>query len=171
MLAFFNQCLIRAAGKHEVTATVIRESEREYSTGRFQALVDEWKGAFPSLPIVLNFVAQGGSQLTFGEIRHWVRCEDLVLRILGDESLKDDPLYPLAEKVLAGGDDGATDDLMRVTVETLYRIGSIGVKPENSEAFLYSHADSQLLTRGALTDGAKVRIHPMLMRALSVKDD
>lgn len=170
VLSYFNLCFKNASNKPEVTAAVIRESEREYSIGRYGALIDEWKGAFPQLAIILSFAAEVGSTSTINDLLAPQRSDDLILRISAESTLQGLPIHEAAERVLATGEDADLVRLIRLTIEVLYRVGAVGVKPAYSDRFLYSHLDMPLLSPGLVTDKTPIRIHPMLVRALNVSD-
>lgn len=170
ILSFFNHCLRNAAGRPEVTAATIRESERDYSIGRYNALIDEWKGAFPFLSIVLGFSAAVGASSSLENLMTAEKSEDLTLSLSTEPSLRGQGIFHAAELALSSARPQDYADLMRQAIDVLYRVGAIGVKPRSSDRFLYSHLDMPLLNAGMLTNDARIRIHPMLVRALNIND-
>ena len=69
--------------------------------GRLQALVEEWRGAFPALPIILNHLSNLGPTHRFADACARETSEDLVLRIAHDASLRGDPFFDAADKALS----------------------------------------------------------------------
>lgn len=171
VLSFLNHCFRNAAGKHEITASVIREAERDYSIGRYQALIDEWKGAFFFLPSVLNFLGHVKQTSTMEELKADEKLDELILHMTQDSPNRKDRVYELAEAALEGDRTNSGCRLLLAVTEVLYRIGAVGIKPSSSDRFLYSHIDMPLIPQSALTNAARVRIHPMLLRALNLNSE
>ena len=65
---------------------------------------------------------------------------------------------------------GATDYLrfVKEACAILYRVGAIGIKMQAGERYYYSHTDTPLVHPVTIPDDARIRIHPMLHRALNV---
>ncbi len=168
VLAFCNLCLRFAVGSQEVSAKHIKEAEREYSRVRHQALVDEWRSAFPTLPILLHFIASNGAKVELGKIATRQVIEDLVVKIWGDESLKVDPLYKSAETVANTQQVNAILDFARQAVSILYRVGAVGVKLKPTDKLIYAHRDTPIIPESLLSEKTQIRLHPMLHRALNV---
>jgi hypothetical protein len=166
LLAFYNQVLQRAAGKPEVSAGDIKDSEREYSRKRYQALIEEWSTAFPFMQILLEFIGSQKGRFEIVELAKRDVAEELVLRIWGDESNKLDPLYPAAERIANSQSASAYLGFMADVASTLYRVGAVGVKLRPSDRLMWSHFDSPIIGSSEITASARLQIHPMLARAL-----
>ena len=127
VLAFMNFCFKHSAGKSEISASVVKEAEREYSMGRYTALIDEWKCAFPALPEILAYVAKHGPLSTFGDLSNKEATDDLVMKVL-DERYKRDPIWELANNALESVGEQEIDALLKASIQVLYRVGAIGIK-------------------------------------------
>jgi hypothetical protein len=56
VIAFVNECLRAPQGRYEVSGTIIKQTEIEFSRIRREALEQEWQSAFPSIKRLLDFL-------------------------------------------------------------------------------------------------------------------
>jgi hypothetical protein len=165
-LAYVNLCLQAAEGRSEVTVSIVREVEREYSIGRHGALIDEWKGAFPSLPYMLSFVAKFGTPVAVESlVGDRDRIDEFVESVYLDDN-KRDPMHEQCEMYLSSPGDDAALRLVREMVCILYRIGAIGVRLSQDVKVAYSHVDVPSMASSSIGMDAAIRIHPMFFLAL-----
>lgn len=167
IIAFVNECLKHASGYYEVTQTQIREAEGVYSTGRRQALEQEWKTTFPTLPRVLDFLTKmRRAVISLEELSEKEHIEDLALKIGMEKQIDFDPLHPVALAAIESPAD--VPMFVRTIVEILYRVAAVGLKLSPTQRYIYSHIDQPYVPASSLPDDLKIRVHPMLVRALSL---
>jgi hypothetical protein len=169
VIAFVNECLEVAQGNYEVTGTMIKRAEINFSRIRRDALEQEWQSAFPSIKRLIDFVGNRQKAIiTFDELCSQKEADDVALAIYSEKKIDFDPLYEVASAHYEK-DTGLGEDLIKPIVGALYRVGAIGVKLKNGSRFMYSHMDEALLPIAQLTEDARVRIHPMLWGALRLQ--
>ena len=167
IITFVNECLSAAEGRFEVSAKIIRDVEGEYSRIRRQALEYEWQSAFPNLQRLLDFLTQFRKvNIDFGEMCTKDKVEELALPMT-EKRVDYDPLFDQATKLFSK--DGDHTEFMRVALSILYRVGAVGIKPHSDERIFYSHVDQPVYDTIALSQDARIRIHPMLHRALGIE--
>ncbi|MFT4131756.1 P-loop ATPase, Sll1717 family [Labrys sp. (in: a-proteobacteria)] len=170
IIEFVNQCLIASEDHFDVSATNIRRAEKEYSRRRREALEQEWRSAFPTLPKLLGFVA-GVGKTTFdlSDLILNDRVEALALEIATSNKIDFDPVHAFATLQVEG--NRSLDQFVKYIVSILYRVGAIGVKLDPSEKTSYSHINQPLLDDALIPDVARIRIHPMFHQALLLGQD
>lgn len=170
IIAFVNECLKVAQGTYEVTSTLVRKAELEFSRIRREALEQEWQSAFPSIKRLLDFVgAKQKPIITLTEMCTGGEADDLALALYSEQKIDFDPLYDVA-KTYYEQETQKSDELIKAIVGILYRVGAVGVKLRNGNRFLYSHIDEALLPLAQVTDDARIRIHPMLWGSYRIND-
>jgi hypothetical protein len=169
MLAYVNLCLRDAEGKREVTASIVREVEREYSLGRLDALIDEWKGAFPSISAQLYYLANFEPSVTLEDLAKSAKLEDLALKIHDLASSERDPVVIAAKCYISSPDDAGRLEFVKAIVGVLYRIGAIGVRLDEGSRLMYSHLDIALVAGPVLTPASRVKVHLMLSSGLNLR--
>jgi hypothetical protein len=167
-IAFVNECLEMAQGHYEVTATMIRKAELEYSRIRREALEQEWQSAFPTIRNLLNFVASFKKALIdVEELLDKDRVDSLAYDIGSESKVDHDPLYAIAREHLEKGAEPIR--FVGHVISALYRVNAIGVKLQPSDKYLYSHSDQPLLSADHPSSLSRIRIHPMLWGALRIQ--
>ena len=149
-----------------MTATAIRAAEGEFSRIRRQALEQEWQSAFPTLPKLLDFMASRRDSFDLSSILDNEALDELAMEMGSAPEIAFDPLHEAA--VHAFDTPSARTNFAQKVVEILYRVGAIGVKLQPQEKFLYSHMDQPIVPANLITATARIRVHPMLHRALNV---
>ncbi|ANW05381.1 hypothetical protein LMTR13_07875 [Bradyrhizobium icense] len=169
VIAFVNECIEVAQGSYEVTSTMIRRAESNFSRIRRDALEQEWQSAFPSIKRLLDFVGTRQKAIvTFEELCSQKEVDDIALAIYSEKKIDYDPLYELASTYYEK-DNRSAEEMVKAIVGILYRVGAIGVKLKNGNRFMYSHLDDALLPAAQFTEDARVRIHPMLWGAFHLQ--
>ena len=168
IISFVNICLQKAQGDVEVYPKHIKEAEAEYSRGRYQALVYEWKSAFPSLELVMGLLSGKPERFSLAEIANKGFVDEIALRYEFDAYSAFDPLY---DAIKIYSNEYSTHNAVRVgkiVAAELYRIGAIGIKQKNIERYHYSHHDTPILNDESFNLDNKIHIHPMLHKALGI---
>lgn len=164
MIAFVNEALEAAAGRSSVSNTALRKAEGEFARKRRDALVQEWKSAFPALEKMLNiFARKKRSIIEFRDLIADVDADEIALDLC-DPKFADDPVG--AECQVYMNSKGASPLIfMQLLVATLYRSGAVGLKLDTSEPYIYSHLNQPLVSRHLIRESSKIRLHPMLHAA------
>lgn len=170
VIAFVNECISASDGQIEVSATHVRRAEIEFARKRRDALLQEWKSAFPSLDLMLGFATSKRSTSTsLAELSLGEALDDLALGICSRESSAKDPAFKAAQDYCetSGANKMA---LLRCTIPILYRTGAVGLKFHAGDRFQYSHLDDPLISPEILEMDTRIRLHPMLHAAFRLTD-
>lgn len=170
IISFINICLENAKGKSEVQANIIKQSESEYSRVRLQALIQEWKSAFPSLEVAFNLLQNRRGRFSASELSNKEFIEDFILNVSDLKNTSNDPIYNLANDYMRDGSETRLLLVGQRLLSELYRIGAIGLKLSSGERFIYSYRDVPVVLPESIDKETKIHIHPMLHRALNVQD-
>jgi len=166
MITFINQALEKARGRYEVTANFIKAAEQDYSRIRKQALEDEWRSAFPSLPNLLTFLGNRKSSMPITDMMD-EKLETLAYTIGVEDKAAFDPLYGPAMSLV--DKRCGRLDFAREVASILYRVGAIGVKLRPDERVSFSHIDHPIVLPALIGEDCRIRIHPMLYSALNIR--
>lgn len=169
IIAFVNEALDSASGHATVSNAALRKAEGEFARKRKDALIQEWKSAYPALEKMLNIFARKKKPII--EFRELVTDADAdaVALDLCDPSFANDPVA--AECQIYVNSKGASPLVfMQFLVATLYRSGAVGLKLDTSEPYVYSHLNQPLVSRHLIRDSTKIRLHPMLHAAFHLHE-
>jgi len=168
MVSFVNECLLQAVGQSDIAPKHIKAAEAEFSRKRLEALYDEWRSTYPSLETVIKLLRRDKEIFAVEDLFRRDSFQETVLAVGTRDDWKIDPLFSVCRAYV---EDNATRNLNEVgfaIVEKMYRIGVFGVKLHPDRRYEFSHLDNPILPSGQLTVDTKVRIHPMLHRALGI---
>lgn len=171
VIAFVNQCLHEAAEQPQVNARNIRDAELEYSRRRLNALEEEWGSVFKSFPALIEFLKQQPAVFTLSDITTRDVMEYTALAISEGDQVRRGPLFKAAQEVREKYSVGSVTFLAKRIIEALYRVGAVAIKMDTSERYRYCYIDEPIIAATAIPLEAKVRIHPMLVRALNVRHE
>ncbi|MDF0583311.1 P-loop ATPase, Sll1717 family [Bradyrhizobium yuanmingense] len=169
IIAFVNECLNESQGKYEVTATILKKAEAQYSSKRLTNLEQEWQSAFPSVGRLLTgfLGSKRKPLLPFEDFCPSKEMDDMALSIYSEAKRGFDPLHEAAEAHCFS----PSLTFAKTVVSILYRVGAIGVKLETSAPHQYSYLNHPLLRVAQIPDeNVSIRIHPMLQAALRVSE-
>jgi hypothetical protein len=163
-IAFVNECLNEAQGNYEVTATVIKKAESQFSIKRRASIEQEWQSAYPSIVRLMIFLSsKRRALLSFEEFCPNKDMDDMAIAIYSAGQIAYDPLFPVAE---AHCDNAPPNIFPKTIVSMLYRVGAVGVKLHKSEHYQFAHLHHPLLPIEQIPDtDVSIRIHPMLLGA------
>ncbi|MGY8677852.1 hypothetical protein Q2941_08520 [Bradyrhizobium sp. UFLA05-153] len=168
IIAFVNECLNEAQGNYEVSATMVKRAEANYSAKRLTNLEQEWQSAYPTISKLTAFLGSKRKPLlSFEDFCPPKEMDELALAIFGEPKRHFDPLHDAAKEHC----ETPSSNFARMIVSILYRIGAIGVKLEKNAPHQYAYANHPLLRVSQIPDAdVSVRIHPMLQGAFRVSD-
>jgi len=165
LISFVNYCFNNVDGHEGVPARSIKDAEYEYSRTRKLALEEEWRSAFPSLPLCFEIISGlPGPGLDMKSLLESNKVSFLSQKILSRPKIDYDPLYDAASST----SESSNEDFSKKIVSLLYRVGAIGVKLQSSDRFRYSHIDQPVIESSVLNGDVRLRVHPMLHRALNI---
>lgn len=165
MIMFINACLERAENRAQFTASMIRESEAQYSAGRIRSLADEWAADYPLLIENLVLLRDMPANFEIASIDN-SKIETLCLDLVTAKSRQADIFFLAAFSLVEGSDKAI--DFLRVAFQAFHRIGIVGLKIHANEPFLWIGAKRRLVSKSEIHLTTKVTIHPAYWRALGV---
>jgi hypothetical protein len=167
IIAFVNECLSEAQGSYEITATMIKKAEAQFSTKRRASIEQEWQSAYPSIKRLISFLSgKRKAVLTFEEFCPTKDMDEMALAIYSDGRVAFDPLFETAKTHY---EDGPSTVFAKTILSILYRVGAIGVKIQTSAPYQFAHLHHPLLPIDQIPDAdVSVRIHPMLLGAFRI---
>ncbi|QBM74383.1 DNA repair ATPase [Sphingomonas sp. AAP5] len=168
IIAFVNEAIDASDGLASVTVTTLRKAEVEFARKRKDALIQEWKSAFPTLDIILNFVTSRNKH-SIELIELIDRVDDFCLSICSSAIQGKDPIHTLCSAYI----EGKERDKIRIAQESLavlYRTGAIGLKLTAQDRFNYAHLDQPLISAQLIGIDARVRLHSMLHAAFNLQE-
>ena len=169
LIAFTNECLDVANNRIEIAPSNVYDAETKYSQVRLEALVDEWRVAYPSLKYALNLVRGREWSFHLNEISDAV-LDNCALDISGHEKSTHDPVVRAATALIEHPSGQARLNFKRTVAAMLYRTGSVGLKLSKTDPVIYSHLSSVVVTPNDIPDDAGIRVVWMLSSALRMID-
>lgn len=160
-ILFFNECIKAAEGQAKFTPTLIQQAEDSYSTNRLRALADEWSADYTNLFELTMFLKRYTIQFRPSDLHN--NIEERALKFLTSE-LPEDEIHHL---VMSWFNSGDTEGLIQEVLRILFRVGVVGIKPEQRAAFLWAHL-GQKLNLAELSEHTQVKIHPAFWRVLNI---
>lgn len=165
-ILFFNCCIQKAIDRPQITAQMVREAEGEYSRDRFRSLADEWIDDYPNLLRFASILRGQNKQFHLNELDD-SECGNFCLSFLTDGNEHHDILSGLAEQVVNCGIEFV--DFKASVMLIFYRVGLVGVKLRNSEAFTWSITGRRTLSRSEICADCRIAVHPAFYRVLGVR--
>lgn len=171
IIAFVNECMDAADGQAQISVTALRRAEIEFARKRKDALLQEWRSAFPTLDRLLTLVVKTGR--TSFELEELCRdqdgIDDFCLGVCSTPKSGQDPMHGYCQSRIDGN---AINDfnVVQEAAAILYRVGAIGLKLEAQDRVSYSHLDQPLIAPTVLSRASRVRLHPMLHAAFNMQD-
>lgn len=170
VISFVNECIDLSDGQSKITVNVLRKAEIEYSRKRRDALLQEWKSAFPTLDRLLSVIIQ--EKQSSAELSALAEengtIDEFCLSVCADTKIASDPLHSACQIRVNGKGDGFK--VVQEAVAVLYRTGVVGLKLHSQDRFIYSHLDQPFISADLLETTTKIRLHPMLHAAYNLQD-
>lgn len=169
LIAFTNECLDRADNRSEVSPSNIYEAEAKYSEIRLEALIDEWRVAYPSLKGGLDLVRGRDWSFHLNDISD-AEFDNCALEITGHEKSRNDPVVNAATMLIDHPSAQARTNFKKALTAMLYRAGAVGLKLSKTDPITYSHLHSRVVKPADIPEDAGIRVVWMLAQALRVVD-
>lgn len=168
IIAFVNEAMDAADGQSAITASALRKAEVEFARKRRDALLQEWKSAYPTLDKLLDLVvSKRKHSIDIVEIVD--KIDDLCLQICSQNKIGHDPVYEACKMHIEEGRSGPLTVIGQL-IAILYRTGAVGVKLNPQDRFAYSHSEQPLISPELISADTKVRLHHMLHAAFNLQD-
>ncbi|MDT9601085.1 P-loop ATPase, Sll1717 family [Sphingosinicella rhizophila] len=168
VIALVNECIDIANGQPSVSVTAVRKAEVDFARKRRDALLQEWRSAYPLLGRVLDlFTSRRKSGVDLIELMD--KVDDFCTQTWSSPRIDHDPVWDLCQAYAEGGKK-MTFDVLAELAAILYRAGGIGIKISAQDRFAYAHIDQPLISPQLLSPDSKVRLHPMLHAAYNLQD-
>lgn len=171
VISFVNICLKCAESKTTVSSADVKKAEREYSSDRRQALLDEWRPAFPTLDYLLRMFSDGEEVKSYSQISVREILEEIALPICSEGKIGRDPLFELASNLFPSKGSPSNSDLQtfaRTIISVLYRVGAVGIKNRDTP-YNYYYISGHLYSSDEINPNSKLRLVKMLHRAYGIE--
>jgi hypothetical protein len=168
IILFFNYCLAEAVGRAQITATMIRHAEGEYSLDRLRSLGDEWRAQYPNLLALAAILKGRRASFDFEDIED-SEIEELCLTVAADDEVSADELTAGAREV--ANCNMTPSEFKKTLIDVFYKIGLVGVKPESFQPVLWSCTGVRTLLATALRSDARILVHACFHRAMGIIPD
>jgi hypothetical protein len=166
IIAFVNECISQAVGSDRVTSTAMRKAEEPYSTDRFNALRDEWRGQYPLLDRICRPLIGRPRRFPVHSFSS-TQIEDLMLDLATAPNAESDRLGAAALKAGSYG-NGQTSEFMIDWLDALYKVGVLGVKTDPGMPVKWNYRGRQTLNSSDVNSESVLYVHPMLWRRLAI---
>tara|TARA_R110002049_G_scaffold217972_1_gene389426 strand:- start:1310 stop:2947 length:1638 start_codon:yes stop_codon:yes gene_type:complete len=169
IIVFINECLELSPGRPNISASIIKDAESNYSSERLQSLANEWKNILPDL--------MHTSRLLFGLKSHFEvslitqdflnkRFEDIAFSLC---KTSQDPVTKSLYGLYEVGNSNF-DSVRNYILREFYAIGLVGIKTGPTDSINWVRSSNLArLSAGQIRPSSLVHIHPMFYRALGIK--
>lgn len=168
VIAFVNAAIDQSDSQANVSVSNLRKAEVEFSQKRRDALIQEWKSAYPTLNELLRFVTSTRKSSS-NVLELLTKVDDLCLQICSQPKQAFDPIHDLCCAYVEGKRKQALEVLCEL-IAVLYRTGAIGIKLSPQDKLIYSHLNQPLISPDLVSVESKIRLHPMLHAAYNLQD-
>jgi hypothetical protein len=170
IIAFVNSCLELSGGSKEITSTLIKQAEKNYSRVRRQALQEEWKSSYPTLDKLIDLLASYSKEgFLFSDLLNTPLVEELALNIAVSNKIDFDPVHALAQKAVS--QEKGFEIFLKEIVSILYLVGAVSLKLRPEERHSYSHLDQPVIDPVIITGTVRIKVHPMLQSTLNIRNN
>ncbi len=166
IIQFANCCIELATDKPEVTASIVRAAEANYSTMRFRSLADEWAADYPRLLDIAGILRGRPPNFTAEQLSD-LQIEEIALRMLDFQPIPGDRVYGWSTELIEGhvNTAGFRSKLIRL----MFDVGLVGVKLDPTHSTLWSFLSREVLRDTEVQPGTRIEICPMYHRVLAVR--
>ncbi|TRW48930.1 DNA repair protein [Aliidiomarina halalkaliphila] len=164
ILQFVNETFNLVPEGQCVSWRILSAADAQYSLKRLKSLQEEWGEMYPSFEHTVELIRGVQPKFTKSAISS-ERLSDIAF-LISDMSLAD----PCCSAVLSYMEGKGTreSDVIYTILQSLYRIGVIGVKLSSLDTFSWSHIDQASVSKGDIKRASHFKVHKMLHRALDI---
>jgi hypothetical protein len=165
IIQLVNSCIGQAIDRSEITATMIRAAESDYSRLRLRSLEDEWMADFPEILLVSSLLH--GKPASFSIERIDSRAIYAVIdKLINSASRHRGGLTRLAEQVVE--DALGEREFLRRVAGVLYVVGLVGVRRQSGSEISWSFVNGEILRDSDISEDARLEVNPTFFRALGI---
>ena len=171
-ILFVNNCLIEAEGKTEITGSIIKTAEKNYSATRLESLQYEWFVEHPLLEKYISILHRKSPSFKVSTIST-DELEKIIIE-MGDCSVENgDIVTKIAHKYSTSSYPEHVKYLTEFKQHllfTLYKIGVVGIKTDGTSQTRWIHDRTQDLIPSKVEVTSIVYIHKILWRTLAIDE-
>jgi hypothetical protein len=164
IIQFINCGIGCAVDRPEITATMVREAEAEYSRLRFRSLGDEWASDYPHLlDVAVSILKSRPASFRAEDVTN-DDLEKLALIVI--DLPGGDRLHSASERFLE--EKMTPSEYRRSIIKVLCEVGMCGLKTAPGQSTSWSFIAKDTIRDSDISDDARIEVSPMLHRALSI---
>jgi hypothetical protein len=165
VIQLVNSCIGHAVDRSEITATMIRAAESDYSRLRLRSLEDEWMADYPEILLVSSLL--WGKPASFSIERIDSDAIYAVIdKLISNASPRRGELTRLAEQVVE--DALGEREFLRRIVGILHVVGLVGIRRQGGSGVTWSFVNGEVLRDSDIGDDAHLEVNPTFFRALGI---
>lgn len=168
-ISFTNLCLEQGESKFEISPSDIISAEVRYSQYRFEALLDEWRVAYPQLQQIMPLIRNRESTFRLTEITGEM-VDNISLDIMSARYPVMNQLTKVSSLVLEDPCPKNRSIFKAMAASILYRVGAIGLKLSPQEPTIYCYQDRPIVPPEDITDSCGIRVVKMLYAHLRTQE-
>lgn len=167
IIKFVNFCFQVAEGKSEISKKDFKNAEKLYSEDRHEALASEWRQVYPATKVLIEHLSNYKAYFEISDFNPDKLVSDLTGRS-DIQDIQNDPIWRRLDEITTKHSDDRSDHsiLPKDIFQRLHLIGAVGLKIGSEEAWNWIHETQRPLRQETITDETKVKIHPMLEKAI-----
>ncbi len=169
LISFTNECLEVSESRAEISPSDIAKAELKYSQYRFEALLDEWRVAYPSLPLAMELLRNRENAFSVSEFPDGA-IDNLCLEIVAMRGHTKNALAKAASTVVDDPCPRSRNAFKTVLASILYRVGAVGLKLSPQEATVYAHRNRPIVQPGEIDEKCGIRVVKMLHAYLRIHE-
>jgi len=169
LISFVNECLKAADHKTSISPSDVYTAEAHYSQFRYEALLDEWRSAFPSLSAGLELLRGSEASFKLSDLEDG-RLDHIALEAMAQGKSSADPLTKAAVMHCESPSPHTRKTFARTVAAVMYRVGSVGLKLSPNDPVQYCHRDRPIIGIQEIGDETGVRVVKMLHAFLRINE-
>lgn len=168
IIVFINECLVLAEGRANISATIIKDAEAKYSTGRLQSLANEWSLILPNLLQTSKLFYGQSEHMEVSEITQFFLEEKFGELASEIRDINADPISKALDTLFT--ENGNFGSVRNFVLRQFYGTGLIGIKASATDPVSWARTAGQArLNAGDIKNSSIIYIHPMFHRALAIR--
>lgn len=169
IIVFVNECLELCSGRPNISATIIKDAENNYSSERLQSLANEWNNILPDLIYTSRLFYGTQSKFDVSVINEdflQSKFEEVAVYINTESK---DPISKALFGLYQTGNSNF-DSVRNFILREFYAIGLVGIKTGPTDSTSWTRLNNNnRLSPGQIRPSSVVYVHPMFYRALGIR--
>ncbi len=170
-ISFINECLGISFGQTEISARLIQDAEKIYSSKRLSSTYQEWISNYPLLDEYCSILKGKKSTFKLKDL-DLSSVNNLILEIAASEKRRDDPLSELAKKFCESGKElllNQTLPFLQQLLAIMHKVAIIGIKTDSQGPVVWSDDTLGAVVPASITLDTRINVHPMLWQSLAIR--